>query len=73
MKGILEFNLPEEHVDFETAVKFSSYRSFVWEFDQWMRSKIKYEDLDREQYEAFDLCRKNFWSIAQENNITIEP
>jgi hypothetical protein len=45
----------------------------VWEFDQWMRSKIKYEDLDREQYEAFDLCRKNFWSIAQENNITIEP
>jgi hypothetical protein len=72
MKGILEFNLPEEHVDFQTAVKASDYKSFVWEFDQWLRSKIKYDDLTTEQYEVFDLCRKNFWSVAQENNITIE-
>ena len=42
MKAILKFNLPEENQEFELATKASKMYCTLWEFDQWLRSEIKY-------------------------------
>ncbi len=42
MKAILEFNLPDDQDDFQDAVNGQKWKLMVWEFDQDLRSKIKY-------------------------------
>ena len=48
MKAILEFNLPEDNEEFETATKAMDWALLVWHIDQFIRNKIKYEQ-DREE------------------------
>lgn len=40
----LEFTLPEEDHEFQTAVDGFRWKSVVWEMNEWLRQKIKYED-----------------------------
>jgi len=44
MKATLEFTLPDEKEEFDFATKGCDYHSAIWEFDQKLRSIIKYED-----------------------------
>lgn len=49
MKSILEFNLPEDRHEFETAIHAVKYISALDDIQQYIRSKLKYEEnTDRE-------------------------
>ena len=43
MKAILEFNLPDDKVEFDTASKAMDWAILAWDIDQFIRNKIKYE------------------------------
>ncbi len=43
MKAILEFNLPEEEEQFNAANKGMDWALLVWDINQFIRNKIKYE------------------------------
>lgn len=43
-KATLEFNLPEEQDEFNTACRAGDYKAALFEFDQKLRSKCKYGD-----------------------------
>jgi len=47
MKAKLEFNLPEDKEEFAVATKAMDWSLLVWDIDQFIRNKIKYEQ-DRE-------------------------
>ena len=47
MKAILEFNLPEDKEEFDTASRGMDWALLVLHIDQFIRNKIKYEQ-DRE-------------------------
>ena len=72
MKAILEFDLPEENSDFQAAINGENYRSAIWEFDQLLRSEMKYKELTDETYKAYDYCRKEFRKILGQDNLFIE-
>lgn len=72
MKAVLEFNLPEDQSDFQAAINGSNYKSAIWEYDQWLRSEMKYGELDKKIYEAYDTCRKKLRNILEEDNLFIE-
>lgn len=72
MKAKLIFDLPEENHEWKNAIDGSSMRSTLWEYDQWLRSKIKYEDLNNEQYEVYQGCRDHLRTLLIENNIDID-
>jgi len=72
MKAKLIFDLPEENHEWKNAIDGSSMRSTLWEYDQWLRSKIKYEDLDNEQYQVYQGCRDHLRTLLIENNIDID-
>jgi hypothetical protein len=42
MKAKLEFDLPEEREEFETAVKAGKVESALLEFANWLRAEYKY-------------------------------
>ena len=71
MKAYLVFNLPEDLTEYKIANRASDMHSVLWEYDQWLRSKIKYEELDDAQYEAYKKCRENLRELLIENNIEL--
>ena len=44
MKAILEFNLPEDKEAFEIASKAMDWSLVVWEIEQQLRRKLKYDN-----------------------------
>lgn len=58
MKAILEFNLPEEQVEFDLAVNGNKWSYVAWKVDQELRSKIKYsESITEEQRDIYQEVR----------------
>lgn len=43
-KVILEYNLPEEREELDTAYKGHIYKHTIEELDNWLRALSKYED-----------------------------
>lgn len=65
-KGKLEFQLPEEQEDFETAQKGWHYRIIIEELDNYLRSKIKYSELTEEQHAIYDEIRSELWRLRND-------
>jgi hypothetical protein len=72
MKATLTFNLPEEHHEYANAVDGAKMRSVLWELDQWLRAKLKYEELSDGQYDAFKQTRDELRRSLIEENIDLE-
>ena len=75
MKAILEFNLPEDHVEFEMAVNGSKIHSVLWEMDQWLRAQYKYmpdTEYSQDKYDTFEKCRDQLREIMFENGVKFE-
>jgi hypothetical protein len=43
MKARLEYNLPEDQEQFDIASKSMDWALLVWDIEQFMRNKIKYD------------------------------
>ena len=43
MKAILEFNLPEDKIEFDAASKAMDWAILAWDIDQYIRSRLKYQ------------------------------
>ena len=71
MKAILEFNLPEENVEFEFAINASKWCSVCWELEQYLRSKTKYapDSMSNEVYEALNETRDKLRELLIEYNV----
>lgn len=72
MKAILQFNLPEENHEYLNASQGAQMRSILWNVDQWLRAKLKYEELSDGQYDAFKETRDYLRSLLIEENIDLE-
>jgi hypothetical protein len=72
MKAVLEFDLPEDQDDFQAAINGHNYKSAIWEFDQLLRSEMKYKELSDETYKAYKYCREELRKILEEDNLFIE-
>jgi hypothetical protein len=75
MKATLEFNLPEDHIEFEMAVNGSKMHSVLWEMDQWLRAQYKYmpdTEYSKDKYETFEKCRDQLREIMFENGVKFD-
>jgi hypothetical protein len=70
MTGKLEFNLPEERDEFDLAINGWKYKSVLAEFDNYLRSKVKYAELSEEQYQIFEEIRTELWNMLKDAEIT---
>ena len=72
MKAILEFNLPEDQPEFNTAIKGSDWKHVCWEMEQYLRKEIKYNDsLSEEQLKVYEGVREEFYGFMDENNVDL--
>jgi hypothetical protein len=71
MKAVLEFDLPEENEDFQAAINGYNYKSAIKDFDELLRSEMKYKELSKETYNAYKYCRDELRKILAEDNLFI--
>lgn len=69
-KYTIEFNHDEE-AEFQMCNQAHNYWNALFDLDQWLRSKLKYEDLNEEQYKAFEECREELYEKLREYNINL--
>jgi len=69
MKAILEFNLPDDQIDFEDAANGQKWSLAMWELDNWLRSQTKHppEGMSDDTWKALDDTREKLYEIMNEN------
>jgi hypothetical protein len=63
MKATLEFNLPEESEEFELARNGAKLSCAVSDFQNYLRSKIKYDELSDEQLAVYEEVREKLFEM----------
>ena len=72
MKLTLEFNMPEDQVEFDFAVHGSKMYSALWDISQELRTLWKYEELSDEEFKIVERIRNKFYEILDENQIKLD-
>ena len=72
MKATLTFTLPEETHEYLNASQGAQMRTILWDVDQWLRAKLKYEELTDGQYDAFKETREHLRHLLIEENIDLD-
>jgi len=63
-KAILEFNLPEEEYEHQAALDGMESKGIIQEFDNYLRSQIKYGEYTEEQMGVFRKVREELIELA---------
>jgi hypothetical protein len=69
MKIVLEFDTIEEA---QLAINGSKYAAAIFEYDQYLRGKLKYETLPEDMYIAYQDSREKLRANLSEYNLLIE-
>jgi hypothetical protein len=72
MKVKLEYNLPDDQFEFDSAVKSMKMFFALTEIKDELRSIWKYEELKENQFEMVERIREKFFEILQENEINLD-
>ena len=74
MKAILEFNLPEDQLEFDLMSKASKWYSLAWELDQHLRSQTKYahDTMPDEYYKALKDTRDKLYALLLEDGLSFD-
>jgi hypothetical protein len=72
MEAILKFNLPEEEPEFKEALNGGMFKYVLWRLDQYLRGKLKYEELTECEDKCYSDIRQELHKMLQANNLDIE-
>lgn len=72
MKAILEFDLSEEGEEMRMAIDGHKWLFAMWDLDQWLRNKLKYEDLTEDEDKAYSATREWLRDLLYYKGISFE-
>lgn len=72
MEAILKFQLPEEQEQFYLCTQAATWKEVCFEVDQYLRSKLKYEELSDEEHRICEQLRTNLQDIMSDNNLNFD-
>ena len=72
-KATITFTLPEEQQDFHDAVHASDYKMVLWDLDQRLRSKLKYDDsLNQSSADAYQEARDMLHGYLNDYGVSLD-
>lgn len=71
-QAILKFDLPEEQVEFDTAIQANDAKRMLWDFAQQLRSWQKYDNDFTDARDALDKIRTEFHRLILDYGISID-
>ena len=76
MKAILEFILPEDKIEFETATKSMDWAILAWDIDQYIRNRLKYQTEKLQTTSAneeLELLRNELHDLMEVSGLQFPP
>lgn len=74
-KAILEFDLnePEDASEHMRMIKSLSIVVVLWEMDQYLRARLKYEDsMSEDEYKAVDAAREKLYELMNAHSVSLD-
>ena len=71
-KATLQFNLPEEQIDFDNAISANRTKLMLAEFAQQLRSWRKYHHDFKDADDALDKIREEFYRLLNEYTVELD-
>ena len=72
MKAILEFNLPEDQNEFELMNQARKAQSFLWDFNEQLRSWHKYGHSFKDADDALHEIREQWYRLMNEHGVDLD-
>lgn len=67
----LSFKLPEEQEALYNAQRGDDYRFALSDFNEFLRQKVKYEQLSETEHEIYCAIREKLWEIVNERDLEL--
>ena len=64
--------LPDEAEEFSAAMQGGRARLALWSFDQYLRNRLKYEQLEPAVHDALEHARAELHSMLAEHRVTLD-
>jgi len=71
MKAILEFNLPEDSCEFNSAKNGVEYQIILQELDEQMRTKLKYTELSKKEAILLESLRELLYNSLESRGVKL--
>ena len=71
MEANLKFKLPEEREEFDVACSGDKYIAVLTEFDNWLRSQLKQDNLPEGGHTTLTATRDRLYEICEQFNVNI--
>jgi hypothetical protein len=73
MKATIEFNLPDDQLEFDLAVNSGKWYSVAWDLNQYIRSQTKHapEDMSDDTFNTFVLVRNKIHELLNDNKLEL--
>lgn len=71
MTATLTFTLPEEQEEFACAAKGTEWRIVVENMDNYLRGRLKHEDLPEDADKALDEARQKLHELVSERGLSL--
>ncbi len=71
MKATLEFTLPEEHEEFDSASHGADWQNVVWEMDQALRGYLKHGHAFKEVDATLQFLRDTLWEHISDRGLKL--
>jgi hypothetical protein len=71
-KVTIEFNSIEEQHELELCINASKWYSVVWDYSEYLRTKIKYDELSDDAYKAIEEVREKLYELLNDEGLKID-
>lgn len=72
MEAVLKFNLPEDSEEFAVASKAQDLYFVIYDLDHYLRSELKYKELDEATYKAYENIRDKLYDILEYHGCSLD-
>jgi hypothetical protein len=71
-KVTIEFNSIEEQHELELCINASKWYSIVWDYSEYLRTKIKYGELSDDAYKAIEEVREKLHELLNDEGLKLD-
>jgi hypothetical protein len=71
-KVTIEFDSIEDKDEMEMCLNGMKWYLLAWELDQYLRNRLKHENLSQDAYKALDEARDKLHELRREDNLSFD-
>jgi hypothetical protein len=71
-KVTIEFNTIDEQHELELCINASKWYSIVWDYSEYLRTKLKYDELSDDAYKAIEEAREKLHELLNDEGLKID-